>query len=73
MHTPREPHPGQCRFCGCTYWRPCADGCAWWDRAQTICTRCIERVTDLAALLAWAPAHPERHTETRVALQEIAR
>lgn len=73
MRSPPNPMPGQCRFCGCTYWEPCADGCAWWDRAQTICTRCIERAIDLAALLVWDQAHPDRTAETADALREIAR
>ena len=32
--------PGVCRWCGCTYGNPCANGCAWADRAQTLCTEC---------------------------------
>lgn len=33
--------PGRCRWCRCTYERPCANGCAWADRAQTLCTECV--------------------------------
>jgi hypothetical protein len=32
--------PGQCRWCKCTYDRPCANGCGWADRTQTLCTEC---------------------------------
>lgn len=32
--------PGVCRWCRCTYERPCANGCAWVDRAQTLCSEC---------------------------------
>ena len=31
---------GFCRWCGCTYERPCANGCSWIDRAQTLCSEC---------------------------------
>ncbi len=33
--------PGICRWCRCTYDNPCANGCAWADRAQTLCTECV--------------------------------
>lgn len=33
--------PGRCRWCGCTYLRPCANGCGWADRQQTLCTECV--------------------------------
>jgi len=33
--------PGRCRWCGCTYERPCANGCGWANRAQTLCTECV--------------------------------
>lgn len=71
MRPPREPHSGQCRYCGCTYWRPCTDGCAWWDAAQTICTRCIERAIDLAALIVWARAHPDQPAVIARTLRDI--
>lgn len=32
---------GRCRWCGCTYDRPCHVGCAWTDRTQTLCTACV--------------------------------
>jgi len=32
--------PGICRWCRCTYERPCANGCGWVDRARTLCTEC---------------------------------
>lgn len=33
--------PGRCRWCRCTYDNPCANGCGWADRAQTLCTECV--------------------------------
>jgi len=33
--------PGKCRWCGCTYYSPCDAGCAWANRAQTLCTECV--------------------------------
>jgi hypothetical protein len=33
--------PGICRWCRCTYDNPCANGCAWADRYQTLCTACV--------------------------------
>lgn len=32
--------PGQCRWCGCTEYRPCLRGCGWVDRQQTLCSAC---------------------------------
>jgi hypothetical protein len=32
--------PGRCRWCGCTHERPCANGCGWANRQQTLCTEC---------------------------------
>lgn len=32
---------GQCRWCRCTYERPCANGCSWADRTQTLCSECV--------------------------------
>lgn len=32
---------GTCRWCGCTEDRACEDGCGWANRAQTLCTACI--------------------------------
>jgi len=36
---------GRCRFCGCDDEHACKGGCAWANKAHTICTRCapIER------------------------------
>ncbi len=33
--------PGQCRWCRCTYESPCANGCGWADRTQTLCFECV--------------------------------
>jgi hypothetical protein len=32
---------GRCRWCGCTYHEPCAAGCGWANRQQTLCTECV--------------------------------
>jgi hypothetical protein len=32
---------GQCRWCGCTYDRPCANGCSWADAQHTLCSECV--------------------------------
>jgi hypothetical protein len=32
---------GQCRWCHCTYDTPCANGCSWADRSQTLCSECV--------------------------------
>jgi hypothetical protein len=31
---------GRCRWCRCTYDEPCANGCGWANREQTLCTEC---------------------------------
>jgi hypothetical protein len=33
--------PGKCRWCGCTYDRPCEGACGWANRRQTLCTACV--------------------------------
>lgn len=33
--------PGRCRWCGCTWEHPCANGCAWVERTQTLCSECV--------------------------------
>jgi hypothetical protein len=33
---------GVCRWCRCTYWEPCPGSCGWADRAQTLCTECVD-------------------------------
>jgi hypothetical protein len=33
--------PGQCRWCGCTYYEPCPGSCGWANATQTLCTACI--------------------------------
>lgn len=32
--------PGICRWCRCTHDNPCANGCGWVDRSQTLCSEC---------------------------------
>lgn len=32
---------GRCRWCSCTYDRPCASGCGWANSTQTLCTACV--------------------------------
>jgi len=43
----RHPRPvgdraGVCRFCRCTHFNPCPEGCWWADRAQTLCSGCAD-------------------------------
>lgn len=33
--------PGICRWCGCTEYTPCANGCSWGNGAQTLCSECV--------------------------------
>jgi len=33
--------PGRCRWCGCTWSNPCANGCSWAERTQTLCSECV--------------------------------
>jgi hypothetical protein len=33
--------PGRCRWCRCTHYEPCANGCGWANREQTLCTECV--------------------------------
>jgi hypothetical protein len=33
--------PGICRWCRCTYDTPCANGCSWVERSQTLCSECV--------------------------------
>lgn len=39
--------PGVCRWCRCTYERPCANGCSWVERTQTLCSECLPLETAL--------------------------
>ncbi len=32
--------PGRCRWCGCTEYRPCTNGCSWVERTFTLCSEC---------------------------------
>jgi hypothetical protein len=32
--------PGICRWCRCTEYNPCANGCSWANAAQTLCSEC---------------------------------
>lgn len=34
--------PGFCRWCVCSHFDPCPEGCGWADRAQTLCTACVD-------------------------------
>lgn len=42
MNIEIKEKPGRCRWCGCTYDDPCPPGCGWANRAQTLCTECVE-------------------------------
>jgi hypothetical protein len=33
--------PGICRWCRCTDDTPCANGCHWVERTQTLCSECV--------------------------------
>lgn len=33
---------GTCRWCGCAYFNPCPDDCAWVNRTQTLCSSCAK-------------------------------
>jgi hypothetical protein len=33
---------GVCRFCRCWDFDPCPNVCGWADRAQTLCTECVQ-------------------------------
>lgn len=37
-----------CRLCGCTDLSACPGGCAWANRARTICSTCLDRRFRLA-------------------------
>jgi hypothetical protein len=41
MNVAIAERPGTCRWCGCTYHRPCDAGCGWANRQQTLCTECV--------------------------------
>lgn len=34
--------PGICRFCRCSHFNPCPEGCWWADRAETLCSACVD-------------------------------
>lgn len=49
MKKPRAtPQKGTCRYCGCTFLKPCYPPCCWIDRAQTVCsaTLCYQQAID---------------------------
>lgn len=31
----------RCRWCRCTYFDPCPEGCGWANREHTLCTACV--------------------------------
>lgn len=33
--------PGTCRWCGCSHFEPCPEGCGWANTKQTLCTACV--------------------------------
>ena len=33
--------PGICRWCRCNWNNPCANGCSWVERTQTLCSECV--------------------------------
>jgi hypothetical protein len=38
----QQVRPGVCRFCGCSHFNPCPEGCWWADRAETLCSACTD-------------------------------
>jgi hypothetical protein len=44
-----RPVAGICSSCGCTDAAPCDGGCAWANRAHTLCTACERYQAELAA------------------------
>lgn len=42
--------PGRCRWCGCTHELPCANGCGWADRMQTLCSECVPLDTAMQSM-----------------------
>lgn len=32
---------GQCKWCGCTEYDPCPEGCGWADRVARLCSACV--------------------------------
>jgi hypothetical protein len=46
--------PGTCRWCRCSHFNPCPDGCGWADPEQTLCTECV------AIEHAWRALPPPR-------------
>jgi len=44
---------GVCRFCSCTWTKPCFPPCAWANRAQTVCSsaRCLRDAAKLGLKL----------------------
>ena len=67
-----KQHPGQCSVCGCTDRYGCDGGCGWANAEHTLCTRCIERIVEFAALRIWAQAHPTATTQIARAIERIA-
>ncbi len=47
----RSARAGRCQLCGCTHYRPCPEGCAWFSPDKTLCTRCAGVLTHIAAVL----------------------
>lgn len=52
--TPSVPDlgPGVCRYCGCSEFDPCENGCAWADRRQTVCSECTAAHKAASAAIA---------------------
>lgn len=38
----RHGYSGICRYCSCTMYDPCGEGCSWADADETECTSCVE-------------------------------
>jgi hypothetical protein len=65
--------PGHCRYCGCSEEDPCSlcrrdhDGCAWHDRARTVCSAgpCSSQYENALAA-SRAAARPRRRTSAEI-------
>jgi hypothetical protein len=51
----RPGEPGVCRFCGCSHFDPCPEGCAWADQKETLCTECTPAAEAERSALRSAP------------------
>jgi hypothetical protein len=63
---------GVCRFCGCSEYDACPDGCAWADRAQTVCTSCAPAARAEAIAVRTLANYRSDHPRLKAALDFVA-